>query len=60
MASVRLTIRYSYLNKPNNSQRITSSITASVPGRTVVSALNFLQKKYPDRHDLQVIELIEK
>lgn len=60
MASVRLTIRYSYANKANKNQRITSSITASVPGRTVVSALNFLLKKYPDRHDLQVIEVIEK
>jgi hypothetical protein len=60
MASVRLTIRYSYANAENKKQRITSSITASVPGRTIVSALNFLQKKYPDRHDLQVIELVEK
>ncbi len=58
MAAIRAIIRYSFIaTADDSSQKTTAIITAVIQGATAVSARNYLIKKYPDRHNIEIIEL---
>jgi len=57
MASVQAVIRYSFTDSEDGGQVTTALITAFLPGESEQSALNYLIKKYPERHNIQITEL---
>ena len=57
MAAVRAVIRYSFTETEEGGRRTTALITASIPGESYVSALNYLMKKYPERHNIEITEI---
>ena len=57
MAAVRAVIRYSFTETEERGRRTTALITASIPGESYVSALNYLMKKYPERHNIEITEI---
>ena len=57
MAAVRAIIRYSFTETEEGGRRTTALITASIPGESYVSALNYLLKKYPERHNIEITEI---
>ena len=58
MATVRAVIRYSFTETEDGGRKTTALIAASLPGESEESALSYLIKKYPDRHNIEVTELI--
>ena len=57
MAAVRAVVRYSFTETEEGGRRTTALITASIPGESYVSALNYLMKKYPERHNIEITEI---
>ena len=57
MTSARVVIRYSFTESKEDNKRTTAIINASIPGATHESALNYLIKKYPERHKIEVYEV---
>jgi hypothetical protein len=58
MAAVRAVIRYSFTETEDGGRRTTALITASLQSKTEQSALNFVLKKYPERHNIEIIEVL--
>jgi len=57
MAAVQAIIRYNFTTAKVGGQKTTALITAVIPGATPESAQNYLIKKYPDRHNIEITEL---
>jgi hypothetical protein len=58
MAAARAVIRYSFTETEEGGRKTTALITASIPGVSHESALNYLLKKYPERHNIELTEVI--
>lgn len=58
MATVRAVIRYSFTETEDGGRKTTALIAASLPGESEESALNYLIKKYPERQNIEIIEVI--
>ena len=58
MATVRAVIRYSFTETEDSGRKTTALIAASLQGDSEESALNYLIKKYPDRRNIEVTEMI--
>jgi len=60
MASRQVIIRYQYIDAATDGQPISASLQASVPGATEDSVIKYLRDRFPDRTQLQILELIWK
>jgi len=60
MASRQVIIRYQYTDAATNRPPISASLQVSVPGATEDSVIKYLRDRFPDRTQLQIIELIWK
>ena len=60
MASRQVFIRYQYIDAANDGPPISASLQASVPGATEDSVIKYLRDRFPDRTQLQILELIWK
>ena len=58
MATVRAVIRYSFTETEDGGRKTTALIAVSLPGESEESALNYLIKKYPERQNIEIIEVI--
>ncbi len=58
MAAARAVIRYSFTETEEGGRKTTALITASIPGASEETALTYLSKKYPDRHNIEITEVI--
>jgi len=60
MASRQVFIRYQYIDATTDGLPISASLQASVPGATEDSVIKYLRDRFPDRTQLQILELIWK
>jgi hypothetical protein len=60
MASRQVFIRYQYTDAANDGPPISASLQASVPGASEGSVIKYLRDRFPDRTQLQILELIWK
>ena len=60
MASRQVFIRYLYTPIATDGPPISASLQASVPGATEDSVIKYLRNHFPDRTQLQILELIWK
>jgi len=58
MPSMQAVIRYSFSETEEGGRTTNALITASIPGASEASALNYLLKKYPERYNIKIIEVI--
>ena len=58
MPTVRAIIRYTFYQTEEEGIKTRALITASIPGASEESALNYLIKKYPDRYNIEIIQMI--
>jgi hypothetical protein len=57
MSTCRAIIRYSFTNTAEEGSRTTALITASISAISKESALDYLTKRYPERHNMQITEV---
>ena len=57
MASVQVIIRYSFTETEEGGRKTTALINASLPGESVESAVNYLIKRYPERYNIEILEM---
>jgi len=57
MSTFRTMIRYSFTNTAEEGSRTTALITASLSTASKESALDYLTKRYPERHNLQITDV---
>jgi hypothetical protein len=50
-------IRYSFTNTAEDGSRTTALITANLSAISNESALDYLTKRYPERHNMQITEV---
>ena len=60
MASRQVIIRYQYVAAATDGPLISASLQASVPGASEDSVIKYLRDRFPDRTQLQILELIWK
>lgn len=60
MASRQVFIRYLYIADTTDGPPISASLQAIVPGATEDSVIKYLRDRFPDRTQLQILELIWK
>jgi hypothetical protein len=60
MASRQVIIRYQYVATATDGPPISASLQASVPGASEDSVIKYLRDRFPDRTQLQILELIWK
>ena len=60
MASRQVIIRYQYVAAASDGPPISASLQASVPGASEDSVIKYLRNRFPDRTQIQVLELIWK
>ena len=60
MASRQVIIRYQYVAAATDGPPISASLQASVPGASEVSVIKYQRDRFPDRTQLQILELIWK
>ncbi len=58
MSTVRAIIRFSFTENKDDGQKFTAVVTAFIQGATEKSALSYLTRKYPNRYNLKIIDLI--
>jgi hypothetical protein len=60
MASRQVIIRYQYVAAATDGTPISASLQASVPGASEDGVIKYLRDRFPDRTQLQILELIWK
>ena len=60
MASRQVIIRYQYVAATTDGPPISASLQASVPGASEDRVIKYLRDRFPDRTQLQILELIWK
>jgi hypothetical protein len=60
MASRQVIIRYQYVAAATGGPPISASLQASVPGASEDSVIKYLRDRFPERTQIQILELIWK
>lgn len=60
MASRQVIIRYQYVAAATDGPPISASLQASVPGSSEDSVIKYLRDRFPERTQIQILELIWK
>ena len=60
MASRQVIIRYQYVAAATDGPPISASLQASVPGASEDSVIKYLRDRFPERTQIQILELIGK
>ena len=58
MTTSRAVIRYTYTEQEKSDKPSNGLVTAYIPGTTKESAVKYLIKKYPDRKNIAVTEVV--
>ena len=58
MDAIRAVIRYSFTQTEENGPRVSGLITVSLPSAREECALKYLVRRYPNRHNIKLTEVI--
>ena len=58
MDAIRAVIRYSFTENEVGGPKVSGLITVSLPSAREECALNYLVRRYPNRHNIKLIEVI--
>jgi hypothetical protein len=58
MTTARAVIRYTYTDRTKLDEKSNGLVTAYIPGTTKESVMKYLTKKYPERKNISVTEVV--
>ena len=58
MDAIRAVIRYSFTQTEEDGPRVSGLITVSLPSAREESALSYLVRRYPNRYNIKLTELV--
>lgn len=58
MDAIRTVIRYSFTQTEEDGPRVSGLITVSLPSASEECALKYLVRRYPNRHNIKLTEVV--
>ncbi len=60
MSGSQVFVKYTFFSKTNSDTKLSAAITTEVPGKSESSVLKYLRDKYPDKRQIEIVEVVWK